>query len=556
MSLITLAVIANELTRPQPAILSQQFNPPPHAIFNMKFRPSLDVLKLSPNKATGNNANPLPRAPRQPLRKFKHMFVSVLSGGDDLRDGGSASLFFEFEDGSRAAAPLAVPGVPLAGNTMLAWHWDIPDWLEVGRIKHIGITTQLHKGDGQLLKPDKWRIGRVQVLASETLQGGYAKEELLFDDTVNYEFTTANAFDEWKSGEVMTFKDEQFTRTNRLCATVTSSSLFRNTQGNAAGDWDDTANWQFYVDLADGRRIETPWRAAQRLSSSGVPRGMTESKETYALNQFAPFNANGRRELNLYLEVPGVNRTEIRRYGINCGVNTGDGLRVNRADMAQLRVSAVEGDRLTREWGCWTPGAKFSGNATRWSTPSLTPLVLPKDIPASLGFEITAGPDDLRDDSTLELITILKPKDMWSQPEKVVQVVNWGKGVDRPGLTGLWRGSSVPANSTLRFGWIAPVPVPTVESNLTPFISRIMALGIGIRPGPGGGTWNPDSFTLRGLRFYYSDGKDLREICTNQNLNVTLDQTNPIIMLDAPQFQFGNPINFLPRLPLKVKGGG
>ena len=533
MSFLALAGLATEVFTQPSGIVSRQLNVPPHAIFNLKFRPSLDVLKLSPNKATGNNANPLPRAPRQPLRKFKHMFVSVLSGGDDLRDGGSASLFFEFEDGSRAVAPLAVPGVPLAGNTMLAWHWDIPEWLEVGRIKHIGITTQLHKGDGQLLKPDKWRIGRVQVLASETLQGGYAKEELLFDDTVNYEFTTANAFDEWKSGEVMTFKDEQFTRTNRLCAVVTSSSLLRNDRGGASGDWDDSTNWQFYVDLADGRRIESQWRTGA-----------------------APLNSFGRRELNVYLDVPGVNRTEIRRYGINCGLNTGDGLRVNRADMAQLRVSAVEGNRLTREWGCWTPGIKFGGASTRWSTPSLTPLVLPKDIPASLGFEITAGPDDLRDDSTLELITILKPKDMWSQPEKVVQVVNWGRGVDRPGLTGLWRNSSIPANSTLRFGWVNPVPVPAVESDLTPMISRIMALGIGIRPGPGGGTWSADSFNLRGLRFYYSDGKDLREVCTSQYLNVTLDQTNPIIMLDAPQFQFGNPLNFLPRLPLKVKGGG
>ncbi|HLO98908.1 MAG TPA: hypothetical protein VK171_09970, partial [Fimbriimonas sp.] len=196
---------------------------------------------------------------------------------------------------------------------------------------------------------------------------------------------------------------------------------------------------------------------------------------------------------------------------------------------------------------------------TTWSTHAMAPLVLPKDVPVDLGVAITSGRDDLRDDSTLEMFYVYKPKDMFSQPRTVVQVVNWGKDVRRLGATGLWRGSSIPANSTLEFGTIAGKPFPATMPADTPKLSDLVSIGIGIRPGPGGETWNGDDFTIKGLRFFYNDNGVLRELWNNQTLDIKLGQERPIFMADCPPLRFGTvDLSRLSDIPIKpvLKGGG
>jgi hypothetical protein len=171
------------------------------------------------------------------------------------------------------------------------------------------------------------------------------------------------------------------------------------------------------------------------------------------------------------------------------------------------------------------PNRVMDWTDTLWSSPVLAPLVLPQDVAPEYGVELWSGADDLREDSMIEMVLIVRPSDMHGNPRRFTFAVNSPRSRAGGDLTQLWKGSAVPAHSRVSFGVIAPRPLPAPGA--MPKLSDVMGVGIVIRPGPGVGSWNPDTFHVRHMRFYYSDGKDLRELWAGHHLNLVLDAGNP-----------------------------
>lgn len=494
---------------------------------DIKNNPRLGPLVLP----TGARSQPAPKA-------YTHLTLQVMSGTDDLRDGGTATFFMEMADGSRATAALAVPGVPLPGHTLLTWRWVVPDGLDPAAIRHVGITTQLHKGSRPTDRTDTWRISRVNAFFVNDSTQAYLN---LFDEAVPYSFSAAPGTDEWKSGEVESYRGDQFTRTDELGIEVVSSS-------EPGEQFHPTVGWQVMVDLVDGRRFES------FISRSQTNEGFQLSDIFKARRQLAQRSGRtvenfGRDSQFLRFQVPGITRGEIRRVLVMGQLQTTGPSPARRGGrVAQVVVWSKQSPTLWRQWLTYHPDFDVTQQDTLWATPPLAPLVLPQDIAGKFGVEIWAGPDDARSDSRIQLVAIRRPKDMFSQPSRFAETV----AEARPGNTigGIGRGSNVPANSMMRLGIIAPGPLTAGSSGIR--LSEITNLGLAFEPGPGGGSWNPDTFTIRHIRFYYNDGKVLRELWSGYNLGVVLNTAVTSWMAGDPGFRIGTPLNLDPR---RIGGG-